>query len=117
MGISLAAFQKALAAEGVPMTPGITPFGYGKMHAEPLFNAFPFDGFGGPWGAWTTPATDPRRPQPRGSLPVTEALAGQIVWLTTPVDPDPVWVDQVTAACRKVVENARRGAEVMAATV
>ncbi len=105
LGVPLATFRRALAAEGVPLTPGITPFGYGKMHAEPLFTDFPFDSFGGPWGS---PGGDPRRPQPRGSLPVTEALADQIFWLTTPVDPDPVWVEQVAAAFKKVVEQAPR---------
>ena len=99
----LGTFRTALAAEGVPMTPGITPFGYGKMHTEPVFTDFPFEDLGGPWGA---PGADPRRPQPRGSLPVTEALADQIFWLTTPVDPDPVWVEQIIAAFRKVVEAA-----------
>ena len=103
LGVPLETFRTALAAEGVPMTPGITPFGYGKMHTEPVFTDFPFEDLGGPWG---TPGTDPRRPQPRGSLPVTEALADQIFWLTTPVDPDPVWVEQLGQAFRKVVEAA-----------
>jgi dTDP-4-amino-4,6-dideoxygalactose transaminase len=105
LGVPLTAFRQALVAEGVPMTPGITPLGYGKMHAEPLFNAFPFEGFGGPWGS---PGGDGRRPQPRGSLPITEALADQVFWLTTPVDPDPVWVGQIAAAFRKVVDQAPR---------
>ncbi len=105
LGVPLATFRRALAAEGVPTTPGITPFGYGKMHLEPVFTDFPFDGFGGPWGS---PGGDPRRPQPRGSLPVTEALADQIFWLTTPVDPDPAWLEQVIAAFQKVVDQAPR---------
>jgi perosamine synthetase len=108
IGVPLGPFREALAAEGVPMTPGITPFGYGKMHTEPLFNDFPFEGFGGPWGAWATQGRDPRRPQPRGSLPVTETLADQVFWLTTPVDPEPVWLEQIVTAFRKVVEHAPR---------
>jgi dTDP-4-amino-4,6-dideoxygalactose transaminase len=108
LGVPLEAFRAALAAEGVPMTPGITPFGYGKMHAEPLFVDFPLDDFGGPWGS---PGPDARRPQPRGSLPVTEALADQVFWLTTPVDPEPAWVEQIGEAFRKVVEQAPRVAE------
>jgi dTDP-4-amino-4,6-dideoxygalactose transaminase len=103
LGVPLATFRKALAAEGVPMTPGITPFGYGKMHAEPVFTDFSFEDLGGPWGS---PNGDPRRPQPRGSLPVTEALADQVFWLTTPVDPDPRWLDQIVAAFRKVIDQA-----------
>jgi perosamine synthetase len=51
LGVPLTAVRQALAAEGVPMTPGITPFGYGKMHAEPVFNDLPLDQFGGPWGS------------------------------------------------------------------
>jgi perosamine synthetase len=105
LGVPLSTFREALVAEGVPMTPGITPFGYGKMHTEPLFDRFPFEGFGGPWGS---PGGDGRRPQPRGSLPITEALADQVFWLTTPVDPDPVWVGQIAAAFRKVVEQVPR---------
>jgi dTDP-4-amino-4,6-dideoxygalactose transaminase len=111
LGIPLATFRQALAAEGVPMTPGITPFGYGKMHLEPVFADFPFDGLGGPWGS---PGGDLRRLQPRGSLPVTEALADQIFWLTTPVDPDPVWLEQVIAAFKKVVDQAPRLRELAA---
>jgi dTDP-4-amino-4,6-dideoxygalactose transaminase len=113
LGVPLEAFRAALAAEGVPMTPGITPFGYGKMHAEPLFVDFPLDGFGGPWGS---PGPDARRPQPRGSLPVTEALADRVFWLTTPVDPEPAWLEQIGDAFRKVVEQAPRVAELAGAT-
>ena len=47
-----------------------------------------------------------RRPQPRGSLPVTEKLADEVFWLTTPVDPDPAWLDQIERAFRKVIERA-----------
>jgi dTDP-4-amino-4,6-dideoxygalactose transaminase len=108
LGVPLAPFRQALAAEGVPMTPGITPFGYGKMHAEPVFNDLPLNQFGGPWGS---AGGDPRRPQPRGSLPVTEALADQVFWLSTPVDPDPRWVEQIAGAFRKVVEQAPRIAD------
>jgi dTDP-4-amino-4,6-dideoxygalactose transaminase len=103
LGVPLETFLGALQAEGVPLTPGITPFGYGKMHAEPVMNDFSFDGLGGPWGS---PGGDSRRPQPRGSLPVTEALAQRVFWLTTPVDPEPQWVEQIAGAFRKVVEHA-----------
>ena len=103
--MALEPFRQALAAEGVPMTPGITPFGYGKMHAEPLFLDYSFEGLGGPWGS---PDGDTRRPQPRGNLPITERLADQVFWLTTPVDPDPAWLEQIAAAFRKVVEQAPR---------
>lgn len=102
---------RALAAEGVSMTPGITPFGYGKMHTEPVFVDFSFEGLGGPWGS---AGTDPRRPQPRGSLPVTERLADRVFWLTTPVDPDPAWLDQIAGAFRKVVAQSGRLAELAA---
>jgi dTDP-4-amino-4,6-dideoxygalactose transaminase len=105
LGVSLERFRAALAAEGVPMTPGITPFGYGKMHTEPVFTDFPFEDLGGPWGS---AGGDNRRPQPRGSLPVSEALADQIFWLSTPVDPQPRWLEQIIAAFRKVVEAAPR---------
>jgi dTDP-4-amino-4,6-dideoxygalactose transaminase len=108
---ALGTVKQALAAEGVPMTPGITPFGYGKMHTEPVFTDFSFDGFGGPWGSADG---DTRRPQPRGSLPVTEQLADRVFWLSTPVDPDPVWLEQVAAAFRKVVAQAGRLGELAA---
>jgi perosamine synthetase len=102
---ALGPLRQALAAEGVPMTPSITPFGYGKMHTEPIFTDFPLSDFGGPWGS---PGVDARRAQPRGSLPVTERLADQVFWLTTPVDPEPQWLEQVAGAFRKVVEQASR---------
>ena len=93
------------------MTPGITPFGYGKMHTEPVFTDFSFEQLGGPWGS---AGGDTRRPQPRGSLPVTEQLADQVFWLSTPVEPDPVWLEQVAAAFRKVVAQAGRLGEIAA---
>jgi len=102
---ALGALRRAIASEGVPMTPGITPYGYGKMHVEPVFSDFPFEQFGGPWGS---PGGDGRRAKPLASLPVTERLADQIFWLSTAVDPDPVWLEQVVAAFRKVVAQASR---------
>jgi dTDP-4-amino-4,6-dideoxygalactose transaminase len=102
-GIPTDTFLKALVAEGVPTQPGITPFGYGKMHLEPLFTDFPFTDLGGPWGS---PGGDNRRPFSRGSLPVSEKLAENVFWLSTPVDPDPLWIAQIAAAFRKVVAHA-----------
>jgi len=104
-GVSTDRFLKALVAEGVPTQPGITPFGYGKMHLEPLFTDFPFEGLGGPWGS---PGGDTRKVFPRGSLPVSEKLAENVFWLSTPVDPDPAWLEQVAAAFRKVRANVDR---------
>jgi len=79
------------------------------MHLEPLFSDFPFDELGGPWADF---APEVRRPMERGSLPISERVQGSCFWLSTPVNPDPQWVDQVGDAFRKVVENAGRVAEV-----
>ncbi len=109
IGAPVATILKALVAEGVQTQPGITPFGYGVMHLEPLFNDFPMDDLGGPWGDFT-PGT--RRTMQRGSLPVSERIHDTCFWLSTPVDPNPEWVEQVAAAFRKVVDHADRLAEV-----
>jgi perosamine synthetase len=105
VGAPVDVILKALVAEGVQTTPGITPFGYGVMHLEPLFNDFPFDGLGGPWG--DLPA-EVRRPMKRGDLPVSEAIHDTAFWLTTPVDPSDEWVEQVAVAFRKVVAHGER---------
>jgi dTDP-4-amino-4,6-dideoxygalactose transaminase len=105
VGAPVDVILKALVAEGVQTTPGITPFGYGVMHLEPLFNDFPFDGLGGPWG--DLPA-EVRRPMKRGDLPVSEAIHDTAFWLTTPVDPSDEWVEQVAMAFRKVVAHGER---------
>ncbi|NPV08560.1 MAG: DegT/DnrJ/EryC1/StrS family aminotransferase [Anaerolineae bacterium] len=99
---------RALVAEGVRTTPGITPFGYGVMHLEPLFNHFSFEGLGGPWGDLPVGA---RRPMKRGDLPVSEAIHDTAFWLTTPVDPPEEWVEQTAYAFRKVAEQGERLAE------
>ena len=96
---------RALVAEGVPTTPEITPYGYGAMHLEPLFDDFDFDGVGGPW-ADLPPGT--RRPMSLGSLPVSERIHQTRFWLTTPVDPSPDWVRQVAEAFSKVAANGAR---------
>jgi len=108
IGAPVAAVLKALVAEGVGTQPGITPFGYGVMHLEPLFNDFPLDDLGGPWADHP----DARRKMGRGSLPVSERIHDTCFWLTTPVDPNPRWVEQVAEAFRKVVDHADRLAEI-----
>jgi perosamine synthetase len=108
LGVPVSLFLKALVAEGVPTTPRITPYGYGHMHLEPLFNDFPFEGLGGPW-ADLPPGT--RRIMRPGSLPVSERLHNTTFWLTTPVDPSDEWLEQVAAAFRKLVEHRDRLAE------
>ena len=108
IGAPVNALLKALIAEGVSLTPEITPYGYGVMHLEPLFNGFLFDDLGGPWADF--PA-EVRHPLERGSLPVSERVHDTCFWLSTPVDPDPKWVEQVAEAFRKVVGNAERIAE------
>ena len=108
VGAPVDAVLKALVAEGVKTTPGITPFGYGVMHLEPLFNDFPFEGLGGPWADLPAGA---RRPMGRGSLPVSEAIHDTAFWLSTPVDPSDEWVEQTAAAFAKVVEHADRVAQ------
>ncbi len=100
---------KALVAEGVRTTPGITPYGYGVMHLEPLFNDYPFEGLGGPWGDLPANA---RRPMKKGDLPVSEAIHDTAFWLTTPVDPTDEWVEQTAAAFRKVSEQGDRLARI-----
>ena len=105
IGAPVDALLNALVAEGVSTTPKITPYGYGVMHLEPLFNDFDFDGLGGPWGDF---GPEVRHPYERGSLPVSERVHDTCFWLSTPIDPRPEWVDQVGDAFRKVVANADR---------
>lgn len=102
-GVPTPAILKALIAEGVNCQPGITPFGYGRMHLEPAFSDFPYAGLGGPWGAQDG---DGRRACPAGSLPVSEWLAANAFWMNTPVDPAPELIEQVSAAFHKVINNA-----------
>jgi dTDP-4-amino-4,6-dideoxygalactose transaminase len=105
VGAPLGAFLKALIAEGVTTQPTITPLGYGKMHLEPLFNDFPLDGLGGPWGV---PGFITRHPHAPGSLPVSESVAGRVFWLPAFADPEPGLLEQYVEAVRKVIANAHR---------
>ena len=109
IGAPVSAVLKALVAEGVATTPAITPFGYGAMHLEPLFNDFPFDDLGGPWGDLPP---DARIPYSRGDLPISERIHDCGFWLSTPVDPSPAWVDQVAAAFAKVANHGQRLAQI-----
>jgi len=104
-GASLFAFLTALQAEGVSTAPTITPFGYGRMHLEPVFNDFPFDGLGGPWGSR---GGDNRRPNKPGSLPVSERVAASVFWLPAFTEPEPGLLEQYIAAVEKVVHHADR---------
>jgi dTDP-4-amino-4,6-dideoxygalactose transaminase len=104
-GVPTPAILKALIAEGVDCQPGITPFGYGRMHLEPVFSTFPFEGFGGHWGS---AGGDGRRPFLPGSLPRSEWLAANAFWMNTLVDPEPELVEQVAVAFHKVLRNADR---------
>ena len=108
IGAPVEMILKALVAEGVDTTPGITPFGYGTMHLEPLFTDFSFEGLGGPWGDLDPAA---RQPLKRGSLPISEAVHDTCFWLKTPVEPAPEWVEQIGAAFRKVASQGERLAE------
>jgi len=108
-GAPVSIILKALVAEGVGTTPEITPFGYGVMHLEPLFNDFPFEDLGGPWADLPAEA---RQPMARGGLPVSERVHATCFWLSTPVDPSPEWVEQTAAAFRKVAANRDRLAEI-----
>lgn len=105
IGAPVATILKALVAEGVQTQPGITPYGYGVMHLEPLFNDFPMADLGGPWGDFSAHT---RKVMKRGDLPVSERIHDTCFWLSTPVDPNPEWVEQVAAAFRKVVDHADR---------
>jgi len=108
IGAPVSMVLKALVAEGVATHPGITPYGYGVMHLEPLFNDFPFDDLGGPWADLPAGA---RRIMKPGSLPVSERIHDTVFWLTTPVDPCDEWVEQTAEAFRKVVAHGDRLAE------
>jgi len=105
IGAPVNALLKALVAEGVATKPGITPFGYGVMHLEPLFNDYSFDGLGGPWADFPS---DVRCPLAPGSLPISESVHATCFWLSTPVDPNPAWVEQTAEAFRKIVAHADR---------
>ncbi len=109
IGAPVSVILEALVAEGVQTTPEITPYGYGAMHLEPLFNDFPFDDLGGPW---TDLAAEARRPNSRGSLPVSERVHDTCFWLSTPVDPSAEWVEQTAEAFRKVAASGERMAEI-----
>jgi perosamine synthetase len=104
-GASLFAFLTALQAEGVSTAPTITPFGYGRMHLEPVFNEFPFTGLGGPWGS---AGGDNRRVNKPGSLPVSERVAASVFWLPAMTEPEPGLLQQYIQAAAKVVANAKR---------
>jgi dTDP-4-amino-4,6-dideoxygalactose transaminase len=104
-GASLYAFLTALQAEGVSTAPTITPFGYGRMHLEPVFNDFPFAGLGGPWGS---AGGDNRRRQAPGSLPVSERVAATVFWLPAFAEPEPGLLEQYIEAVEKVVRHAER---------
>lgn len=104
-GVPTAAILQALIAEGVDCQPGITPYGYGRMHREPILSDFPLTSFGGPWGA---PGGDSRKVFPEGSLPVSEWLHANAFWMRTLVDPAPELIDQVGTAFHKVFRHRDR---------
>lgn len=105
VGVPLKTILQALVAEGVDTTPTITPLNYGLMHLEPIFNDFPLEGFGGPWGV---PGLVERHVLQPGSLPVSEAIARKVFWLPAFIDPEPGLLDQYIAAFHKVITNAPR---------
>jgi dTDP-4-amino-4,6-dideoxygalactose transaminase len=105
VGASLFAFLTALRAEGCATAPTITPFGYGRMHLEPVFTDFPFDRLGGPWGS---PGGDNRKRHAEGSLPVSEKVAASVFWLPVFTDPEPDLLEQYIEAVQKVVRHAGR---------
>jgi len=105
IGAPVPALLKALVAEGVGTQPTITPYGYGVMHLESLFNDFPFDDLGGPW---VDLPSDARRGMVPGSLPISERVHDTCFWLTTPVDPSAEWVEQIAEAFRKVASQGER---------
>ena len=109
IGAPVSTILEALVAEGVRTQPAITPYGYGVMHLEPLFNDFAFDDLGGPWSDLVP---DARQPMARGSLPISEAVHDTCFWLSTPVDPSPAWIEQTAAAFRKVAGQGERLAEI-----
>ena len=112
IGAPVSTVLQALVAEGVGTRPAITPYGYGVMHLESLFNDFAFDDLGGPWADL---APDARIRMPPGSLPVSEAVHDTCFWLSTPVDPSPAWVEQTAEAFRKVASQGGRLAQIAAA--
>jgi len=105
IGAPVSAVLKALVAEGVGTQPTITPYGYGVMHLESLFNDFPFGDLGGPWADLPPGA---RRGMAPGSLPISERVHDTCFWLTTPVDPSAEWVEQIAEAFRKVASQGER---------
>ena len=113
-GVPVSKVLKALVAEGVRTKPEITPYGYGVMHLESLFNDFSFEGLGGPWGYLPDNVRKSYRP---GSLPISERIHGTCFWLSTPVDPDPIWVEQTAEAFQKVYDNRSRLSELTDDTV
>lgn len=101
-GLPILELLQAVRAEGVSTTPRITPLDYGRMHLEPLFNDFPFDSFGGPWGN-SNGDSRTRRYEP-GSLPVSERVAAQVIWLPPFVGPAPGLLEQYVEAFAKLLD-------------
>jgi dTDP-4-amino-4,6-dideoxygalactose transaminase len=107
-GAPASVIMDALIAEGVK-TRAISPWGYGVMHLEPLFNDFQFEDLGGPWADLPS---EVRPGMKRGSLPVSERVQATCFWLSTPVAPNVEWVEQTAEAFSKVAANRERLAEI-----
>ncbi|HEV2124856.1 MAG TPA: DegT/DnrJ/EryC1/StrS family aminotransferase, partial [Chloroflexota bacterium] len=99
-GLSVTRFTQAVRAEGVPCSPGVNA----ALHLHPLFNTADVYGHGKP--TRLAHATRDVR-QPRGSLPVSEAIGTRTYSIPWFKHYRPEVIDQYVEAFRKVAANHR----------
>jgi len=99
-GLSVTRFAEAVRAEGSPCNPGANK----PLHLHPLFNTCDVYGHGVPTRI-AHAARDVR--QPKGSLPVCEALGERLYSIPWFKHYWPEAIEQHAAAYRKVAENSQ----------
>jgi perosamine synthetase len=101
-GLSISRFCQAVTAEGVPLSPGANK----ALHLHPIFNTIDVYHQGRPTRIANLPeGVDVR--QPKGSLPVAEALQARVFFVPWFKHYRPQVIEEHAAAFRKAVENYR----------
>lgn len=99
-GLSITRFCLAVAAEGVPCSPGCNK----ALHLHPVFNTLDIYGHGRPTRIANLPeGVDVR--QPPGSLPVSEGVQHRVFTIPWFKRYHPELIEQYAAAYRKVAEG------------
>ncbi|MFH1708462.1 MAG: DegT/DnrJ/EryC1/StrS family aminotransferase [Planctomycetota bacterium] len=98
-GLTAEAFCAAVKAEGVDTWAGANA----ALHLHPLFHTADIYGHGKPTNL---AFADRDLRQPKGSLPVTEAIQGRCLGIPWFKHHRPAVIDQYVAAFRKVIDNA-----------